>query len=123
VDAPDPDLVDSNCDGIDGDLSASVFLAPGGDDGAAGTLEEPVRTIERALALAAEQGKPAVLIASGTYHHCRKLDVRLAASERATWSKHRLPWRSGPSSSSRDWRRTCVTTASVRTSHYTSRAC
>jgi hypothetical protein len=66
-DRPDDLGVDSNCDGFDGDLAASLFVAPTGDDTAAGTREAPLRTIGAAIQLAAASGKQAVLIAAGTY--------------------------------------------------------
>ena len=32
IDSPDPDFVDSNCDGIDGDIASSLFVATDGSD-------------------------------------------------------------------------------------------
>jgi hypothetical protein len=65
-DAPDDDFVDSNCDGIDGDVSHAVFVSPTGNDDASGTIEQPVATISRALALAAQKHMD-VYVCNGTY--------------------------------------------------------
>src|ERR1700754_3769413 len=53
ADKPDPGFVDSNCDGIDGDISQAIFVSLGGNDAAPGTLTNPVRTIGKAISLAA----------------------------------------------------------------------
>lgn len=67
--APDrPDLAfeDRNCDGIDGDRSKAIFVSLGGNDAAPGTLTNPVRTIQKGVALASAQGKD-VYVAGGEY--------------------------------------------------------
>jgi hypothetical protein len=56
-DDPDEDFVDSNCDGIDGDLTAAIFVAPSGSDEATGDITAPVQTIAHAIDLAAKAGK------------------------------------------------------------------
>lgn len=65
ADPPDDAYMDSNCDGIDGVASESVFVDPAGDDASAGTREAPVKTVARALMLAAD-GRP-ILISKGIY--------------------------------------------------------
>jgi len=55
LDLPDDDFEDANCDGIDGDVEGAIFVAPSGDDSAAGSLEEPVATLNAAIALAQDQ--------------------------------------------------------------------
>lgn len=68
VDLPDGDHTDSDCDGIDGTISASVFVSPSGDDLATGTQAAPVRSVARGIELAvADSGRDDVLIAAGTY--------------------------------------------------------
>jgi len=67
LDVPDPEGIDRNCDGIDGDVATSVFVATDGDDAADGTFATPVRTIGHGLALATERGASAVLIGVGIY--------------------------------------------------------
>ena len=66
-DLPDPGFVDSNCDGIDGDVTGAVFVdALGGNDGNLGTMNQPVRTLAAAILLASVAGKD-VYISRGTY--------------------------------------------------------
>ncbi len=67
-DLPDPQFRDSNCDGIDGDLAAAVFLAPPplGDDTHRGTRDAPVATFAQAMALATSELRP-VYVSVGTY--------------------------------------------------------
>ena len=69
VDAPDyPLFIDSNCDGVDGDASASIFVATTGADTNVGTRQSPKRTIGAAIVAAdAASPKKAVLVATGTY--------------------------------------------------------
>lgn len=68
-DAPDPNGEDLNCDGIDGTVSRSVFVSPDGLDSAVGTLDDPVRTIGKAVTLAQASGgkRTDVLICAATY--------------------------------------------------------
>ncbi|MFZ5896837.1 MAG: hypothetical protein ACOY0T_37620 [Myxococcota bacterium] len=66
ADLPDDEFLDTNCDGIDGDAAHAVFVAPTGDDSAAGTLSAPVRSLNKAIALAAST-KSAVYVCDATY--------------------------------------------------------
>jgi len=66
VDKPDLGFEDTNCDGIDGDLSKAIFVTLGGDDGAPGTKTNPMRHIAAAVTAASAAGKD-VYIAAGTY--------------------------------------------------------
>jgi hypothetical protein len=79
-DEPDAAGEDSNCDGVDGTAALSVFVsADRGDDctpGAnpdpcpgvvPGTLQAPVRTLARALALTAERGLTHIILEQGDY--------------------------------------------------------
>ncbi|MFT6396481.1 MAG: hypothetical protein ACJAYU_001224 [Bradymonadia bacterium] len=66
-DEPDPAGIDANCDGIDGDVTRSVFVAPWGDDSSEGTLEAPLLTIEAGIALASPSGRSDVLVSAGVY--------------------------------------------------------
>src|SRR5881394_653672 len=44
-DVPDGAFVDSNCDGIDGDIAKAVFVAPGGsDDATCGSQASPCQS-------------------------------------------------------------------------------
>ncbi|MCB9535117.1 MAG: hypothetical protein H6704_02555 [Myxococcales bacterium] len=66
-DPPDPTFTDADCDGVDGELDASIVVSfETGDDGAAGTPDAPVRTLARGLALAVERDQP-VLLTVGTH--------------------------------------------------------
>jgi hypothetical protein len=66
-DLPDAAFVDSNCDGIDGDRSLSIFVSPQGNDNNTGVWGSPVATIGRGTQRAQAQGRAAVLIAAGFY--------------------------------------------------------
>ncbi len=61
------DGVDSNCDGIDGDVNQGIFVAKDGSDSNPGTRELPVVTIAQGLALADTQSKRDVYVATGVY--------------------------------------------------------
>ena len=70
ADKPDMEGVDSNCDGLDGDVKRAIFVAPDGVDfgNQSGSMENPVLTIGKAIAMA--KGKPGdqdVYVAQGTY--------------------------------------------------------
>ncbi|MBI2395460.1 MAG: hypothetical protein HYV09_38175, partial [Deltaproteobacteria bacterium] len=65
-DDPDDDFKDTNCDGIDGDKSRAIFVAPDGKDDAAGTLDAPVHSFAKAIERANELGKD-VYACNGTY--------------------------------------------------------
>ncbi len=67
TDLPDPGNADTNCDGIDGDRSAAVFVATDGDDSNPGTAEAPVRSLRVGLASARTGHKTQVLVAVGMY--------------------------------------------------------
>jgi hypothetical protein len=67
TDEPDDEGLDADCDGVDGVASRAVFASPQGDDDANGTREAPVRTIERAVALARETKKRSVYLCTGLY--------------------------------------------------------
>jgi hypothetical protein len=67
ADVPDDAFADTNCDGIDGDVLAAVFVSPGGSDEANGEVGAPVKTLTRAIARATEQGKTAVYACVGVY--------------------------------------------------------
>lgn len=67
VDVPDPSFSDENCDGIDGDIAHAIFVDQArGNDGNAGTMSEPVASIGRGIALAAQQKKD-VYVSKGPY--------------------------------------------------------
>ncbi len=64
--------LDVNCDGADGVVVESIYVAPDGDDGGPGSPTRPMRTIDAALARAgasldADAPRPHVFVASGSY--------------------------------------------------------
>jgi hypothetical protein len=67
VDDPDDEFVDSNCDGIDGEVGASIFVSAAGSDTNPGSPVAPVLSLERAFSLAATTGRKNVLVSEGTY--------------------------------------------------------
>jgi hypothetical protein len=70
-DFPELMFEDLNCDGIDGDVTVGVFVAPavaGGSDSNPGTMAAPVATIATAMSIAAGRtGRKEVYISGGTY--------------------------------------------------------
>lgn len=65
-DEPDDHFEDTNCDGIDGDLARSLFVAVDGDDSAVGTLDAPLATLQVALERAQSEQKH-VYVCNGAY--------------------------------------------------------
>ncbi len=67
-DIPDAAFIDANCDGIDGDIEKSFFVAPSGSDANPGTMAAPFATIGKGInAAAAHATRKHVLVAAGTY--------------------------------------------------------
>lgn len=67
LDTPDPAGEDTDCDGLDGDLSRAVFVAIGGDDLGEGTIDGPVASVQRAVDVAAQSGASQILLAAGDF--------------------------------------------------------
>ncbi len=90
-DAPDPDFVDNNCDGIDGTVDGGLFLDPvGGSDLAPGTRAAPLKTLARAALLTSQAPSfHTVFIAEGTLAgQTWRNPVSLAGGYRAgSWSR------------------------------------
>ncbi|HVF35866.1 MAG TPA: putative metal-binding motif-containing protein, partial [Candidatus Saccharimonadia bacterium] len=67
-DAPDASFGDANCDGIDGDVVRAAFVAPGGVDGPACSIDAPCATVAHALArVAADSARDHVYVQAGQY--------------------------------------------------------
>ena len=67
-DFPDDQFLDSNCDGIDGEIEGSVFVDEvNGNQNNAGTMEEPLKSLQSGIELAAQQGKRDVYVSTGFY--------------------------------------------------------
>lgn len=67
-DLPDDTFADTNCDGIDGDASAAIFVATTGSDANPGTRQQPMFTIGAALSKAVSQNKKQVYVSAGIYN-------------------------------------------------------
>jgi hypothetical protein len=67
TDLPDDGFVDANCDGLDGDVSAAIFVATTGNDANAGTRQAPMATVIGGVNQAVLTGKTQVYISQGTY--------------------------------------------------------
>ncbi|NOY91610.1 MAG: hypothetical protein GXP55_10450, partial [Deltaproteobacteria bacterium] len=68
-DLPEMGFEDANCDGIDGDISVAIFVAPPplGDDAADGSMATPVATVARGIELASTRTRKEIYVAMGTY--------------------------------------------------------
>ncbi len=67
-DLPDAQALDTDCDGVDGTVSLSVFVSvTTGDDANPGTMQHPKKTITAGLAAAVGEGKRDVLVSEGDY--------------------------------------------------------
>lgn len=67
VDLPDDFFHDDNCDGLDGTISAALFVDPAlGKDSNTGTPDAPLQTLSHAVQRAAAEGK-ALYLAQGNY--------------------------------------------------------
>ena len=96
-DPPDPNFVDSNCDGIDGTIDGGLFVDPiTGSDGpfGTGTRSAPVRSLARAQVMIQALGRPphTVFIAEGSLAGVTWIDpVSLAGGYRSiTWARSTL---------------------------------
>ena len=67
TDLPDDNFTDENCDGIDGDVNAAIFVAKNGDDSFPGTRQQPMLTINNAIGRAVSRSLTEVYISQGTY--------------------------------------------------------
>ena len=67
ADEPDAQRLDSNCDGIDGEIAHSVWVSPDGRDDGAGTQEDPLATAAAGIARAFAESAPIVLENVGSY--------------------------------------------------------
>jgi len=61
------DDVDSNCDGVDGEVANAIFVSKDGDDTNPGTRELPVLTLQTGLTKATSGNKRDVYVATGVY--------------------------------------------------------
>lgn len=73
-DEPDDEFLDSNCDGIDGDVKHAIFVSPDGFDSDDGSIKKPVQSIAQAITLAEADGL-AVYVCNGTYRENVVIDA------------------------------------------------
>jgi len=68
ADVPDDQGIDSNCDGVDGDVQLAIFVdVATGKEGQAGTPDKPLKTIASGVAAAVAAGLDQVYVSKGTY--------------------------------------------------------
>ncbi len=73
-DLPDLMGLDSNCDGIDGDIQHALFVSPAGDDEGPGSMERPLRSLGVAITQAyADDEIQQVLVSRGVYREALQL--------------------------------------------------
>jgi len=92
-DIPDSLLLDSNCDGLDGDINDAVFAAPAyGKDHMSGSMLFPKATIQAAIDEAATQGRSQVLVAEDEYTESLTMVEGVSVYGRYTtnggWQRH-----------------------------------
>lgn len=76
TDLPDPMGIDANCDGIDGDIATTLFVAIDGDDANPGNPAAPLRTIAKAVNVAKNtSGLDNVYVSAGRYREQIYLDA------------------------------------------------
>ena len=67
LDYPDPEGIDANCDGVDGQVELAVFVSKSGDDSFPGTRFAPKSTLRAGIETAAAEGKRDVYVSTGVY--------------------------------------------------------
>ena len=67
ADFDEPDGIDQDCDGIDGEIDKGVFVAKTGTDANPGTLALPVATVGKGLEIAKKLAKRDLYVAGGVY--------------------------------------------------------
>lgn len=67
IDEPDELDTDTNCDGITGDIKRAVFVSSAGNDSNPGTMDAPVRTLQRGQDVALAESKTQILVTSGNF--------------------------------------------------------
>ncbi len=90
-DLPDDNFTDANCDGIDGNWSAAVFVSENGSDSNPGSSALPMATVSAAVSLASTAGKD-VYVAGGGYIEPSRLILEdgvsiYGAFDPADWSR------------------------------------
>ena len=92
-DLPDDNYTDQNCDGIDGEASAGIFVSPGGaDDASCGQApDKPCQTISYGVIRAATTQKSHVYVQAGAYN-----EVVVPLNGINIWGGYDSSWQRGP---------------------------
>lgn len=88
-DAPDAEGIDSDCDGIDGSIADSIFVAASAAAGADGSMAHPYPTIAEGIDAAVASGASWVLVMEGTYAEQVSLrgGIGVAGGYGETWER------------------------------------
>ncbi len=111
-DIPDLDMIDADCDGIDGaaDAIGVIYVATNGDDAEYGLVKtQPVRTIQRAFDVQRQISTVPmrILVADGDYHFDETAHIRAAAhcDNPQQWPRSRTNGIYGGYSAANNWTR------------------
>ena len=63
----EPDGIDQNCDGMDGEVDNGIFVSETGSDANPGTLDQPLRTLPAAMQKSLTSGKRDIYVSTGFY--------------------------------------------------------
>ena len=98
-DEPDHDRIDSNCDGVDGNALAAIFVAPdAGDDLNDGSAQSPVRTLPRAVELARGRGRAPIYLQKGNYSVRQPLQIPEGVNLHGGYDREPGGWTRPPAS-------------------------
>jgi len=67
IDLPDNIFLDTNCDGVDGNVSEAIFVSVSGNDSNSGDQLNPMRSINAAIQKALSSFKNQIYVSAGTY--------------------------------------------------------
>lgn len=94
MDLPDPEYIDANCDGIDGDVIDAVFVSKGGsNESEACSMAEPCQTIGRGVEAAAESWVTQILVQRGIYEEI--VDLNFEFSDLGIYGGYDESWERG----------------------------
>lgn len=88
-DDPDDSYIDSNCDGIDGDLSTAVLVSTSGSDTTTcGSMASPCRNLVYGVGRATARGLMDIYVRAGTYtgpHRISNASVQIFGGYDSSW--------------------------------------
>ncbi|HVV86124.1 MAG TPA: hypothetical protein VHE35_23870, partial [Kofleriaceae bacterium] len=93
MDSPDGTYADSNCDGIDGDVTRGIFVAGGGANlpSCGLTAQTPCQTISYGIVRAVTVGRNQVYVQAGTYN-----ETIVMLNGVSVWGGYDFGWQRGP---------------------------